>query len=238
MFDRPKELARRLAAKMPILRNRFADRGWVGLDEPYSDDFAEKKPHSSSQQEAAIESPIAVQSSSTRSSATAPSKTHVQEQPKGGGLMPKPSISSTAPQINLTLPSTFGQQRLSDLSSLSSGFGDGDIIMPQPTANVKPYQTSRLSTGTEAEQSQKRDTVYTEASEDTPPRFRTVNSWVRQQTGRVKRAKQREEQTANETGLAPPVPSLPPEQEFRLMMPDGEEPRRVEDVHLNIGTAH
>lgn len=155
--------------------------------------------------------------------------------------MPKPSISSTAPQLNLTLPSTFGKDRLSDLSSLSSGFGDGDIIMPpQAAATVKPYQPSRLSAGTDTaeQQSRNRDTVYTEASEDTPPRFRTVNSWVRQQTGRVKREKQREEQTASENGTAPPVPSLPPEQEFKLMMPDGEEPRRVEDTDANIGMAH
>lgn len=78
--------------------------------------------------------------------------------------------------------------------------------------------------------SARRDTVCTEASEDTPPRFRTVNSWVRQQSGRVKREKQREEDAATESGTPPPVPAIPPEQEFRLMMPDGEEPRRVEDT--------
>ena len=61
--------------------------------------------------------------------------------------------------------------------------------------------------------------MYTEASEDLPPRFRTVNSWVRQQTGRLRRAHDKE---------APPVPELPLEQEFGLMMPDGEVPRKVE----------
>ncbi|KAJ3496376.1 hypothetical protein NLG97_g2702 [Lecanicillium saksenae] len=184
---------------------------------------------------------------------------------------PKPSFSSITPQYNLTLPSTFGARRISDLSSLSSGFGDGDIVVPSknarkstasgndqnPTRKFGENERNRISTATTATAksnvSGRRDTVYTEASEDSPPRFRTVNSWVRQQSGRVKREKQREEDEANESGTPPPVPAIPPEQEFRLMMPDGEEPRRVEDTTTNtddwgtqtnsmlegvIGTAH
>ncbi|KAG8165955.1 hypothetical protein KVR01_004507 [Diaporthe batatas] len=124
--------------------------------------------------------------------------------------------------------------RASELSSLSSGFGDEDIIVPPPAATRPPGApgTSRLSyqqtpgvsrknsvaNASEAGNSN-RDTVYTTTSEDMPPRFRTVNSWVNQQTGRVRRAEQR----ANEE--IPPVPSMPPEERYTMMM-DDEEPRR------------
>lgn len=117
------------------------------------------------------------------------------------------------------------------MSSLSSGFGDGDIIMPPANgkASATTVETMVAMPAPAAQRSsvsdisQRRDTMYTEASEEPLPRFRSVNSWVRQQSGRVKRAKQRE--MASD---APPVPSMPPEQDFRLMMPDREEPRRVE----------
>lgn len=106
------------------------------------------------------------------------------------------------------------QTVVSDMSSLSSGFGDGDIIMPPPATASSPAHRSTLSAGN-------RETVYTEASEDSPPRFRTVNSWVRQQSGRVRR-EQRDEST-------PPVPVLPPlEFDLGMMMPDGQTPRRVD----------
>ncbi|OAA78845.1 hypothetical protein LEL_02331 [Akanthomyces lecanii RCEF 1005] len=172
---------------------------------------------------------------------------------------PKPSFSSITPQYNLTLPSTFGARRISDLSSLSSGFGDGDIVVPssrqqsrKSTTSSKLQNVTNMTAENEQQQQQRnrhstattvnsngsarRDTVYTEASEDSPPRFRTVSSWVRQQTGRVKREEQRQQDAADETGTPPPVPAIPPEQEFRLMMPDGEEPRRVEDTNAGNGS--
>jgi hypothetical protein len=138
--------------------------------------------------------------------------------------------------------------RVSQISSISSGFGDGDIIMPDNT--IKPPQPAttslrqstnlvgRFSWVSQSVQS-RRDTVYTQASEDSPPRFRNVSSWVNQQTGRVKRAQQRHEDGRD----APPVPVLssqqvgvpgihnpPAEQSFNMMMTDGELPRRVEDT--------
>ncbi|OAQ96566.1 hypothetical protein LLEC1_01277, partial [Akanthomyces lecanii] len=151
---------------------------------------------------------------------------------------PKPSLSSITPQYNLTLPSTLGARRISDLSSLSSGFGDGDIVVPASKAQSRKSTTSSklqsvtnvASTESDQQQQQqqrnrhstattvnsngsaRRDTVYTEASEDSPPRFRTVSSWVRQQTGRVKREEQRQQDAADESGTAPPVPAIPPEQ--------------------------
>jgi hypothetical protein len=138
--------------------------------------------------------------------------------------------------------------RVSQLSSISSGFGDGDIIMPdnmikqpQPaTTNLRQSTNlvGRFSWVSQSVQS-RRDTVYTQASEDSPPRFRNVSSWVNQQTGRVKRAQQRHEDGRD----VPPVPVLssqqvgvpgihnpPAEQSFNMMMGDDEVPRRVEDT--------
>jgi hypothetical protein len=128
--------------------------------------------------------------------------------------------------------------RASELSSLSSGFGDADIIVPAPAATRQPSGpgASRLSYQQASAISRKnsvanvseagnrnRDTVYTTTSEDMPPRFRTVNSWVNQQTGRVRRAEQR----ANED--IPPVPSMPREERYTMMM-DDEEPRRPDEA--------
>ncbi|KAM0612989.1 hypothetical protein ACHAP0_005593 [Verticillium nonalfalfae] len=134
--------------------------------------------------------------------------------------------------------------RASAISSLSSGFGDGDIIVPglqpPPPASQALRSTQnvvgRYSWVSKSESSN-RETIYTETSEDLPPRFRTVNSWVNQQTGRVKRAQGRSDDEED----VPPVPGLPaalgknimpPEQQFNMMMPDGEEPRRPDDYQL------
>ncbi|RYP71701.1 hypothetical protein DL771_004652 [Monosporascus sp. 5C6A] len=112
--------------------------------------------------------------------------------------------------------------RDSEISSLSSGFGDGDIVIPQsltappppvaarqeapqPPPRTPNYLTrfswmSRSSSG-------KRETVYTQTSEDRPTRFRSINSWVNQQAGRVRRANSR----AKERGEVPVMPAIPGE---------------------------
>ncbi|KAK5664157.1 hypothetical protein OQA88_372 [Cercophora sp. LCS_1] len=137
--------------------------------------------------------------------------------------------------------------RASELSSLSSGFGDGDIIVPaDPTIPVPRVPSSAYPGGTgtqnntrfswQSQEPSKRDTVYTQASEDMPPRFRSVNSWVDQQTGRIKRVQQRENQAgarpvpqmAGQVGI-PGIHNPPSEQGFDMMM-DDEQPRRVEDT--------
>lgn len=130
--------------------------------------------------------------------------------------------------------------RASELSSLSSGFGDGDIIIPEtyirpPQPASQALRQSNNYVGRFSWMSRKssgngtnRDTVYTQSSEDSPPRFRSVNSWVNQQTGRVRRAEQRADEEI------PPVPDMPipgvhnppPEPEMTMMMDDGETPRR------------
>ncbi|KAI0127445.1 hypothetical protein BJ170DRAFT_683286 [Xylariales sp. AK1849] len=103
--------------------------------------------------------------------------------------------------------------RASELSSLSSGFGDGDIIIPgmltEPPPAATPLRQSnnflgRFSWMGRGDQ-RDRDTIYTTTSEDRPARYRTVSSWVNQQTGRAKRAGDRKQGD----GDIPPVPDLP-----------------------------
>lgn len=126
--------------------------------------------------------------------------------------------------------------RASELSSISSGFGDGDFIVPPPAVaqqGARPYSYAKTNVSravsvanrSEVGSAGQRDTVYTTTSEDMPARYRSVNSWVNQQTGRVQRQHERD---SNEE--VPPVPSLPPEQRLTMMMDDGEEPRRFEDT--------
>jgi hypothetical protein len=85
-------------------------------------------------------------------------------------------------------------------SSLSSAFGNGTHIPPTPLHPPPRVQIHPASM---------RDTIYTESSEaSSVPRFRTVNSWVRQQTRK----------RADEV----------PEQGYGLMLPDEQSPRRVQ----------
>ena len=96
---------------------------------------------------------------------------------------------------------------LSYLSSLSSGFGDG-LIMPESTVNGAPQKGYRQSQSQGAARFswvtsvRDRDTIYTQASVDSAPRFRTVNSWVAQQSNRVERQQQSNDEV-------PAMPSLP-----------------------------
>ncbi|KAI0023240.1 hypothetical protein F4780DRAFT_777020 [Xylariomycetidae sp. FL0641] len=106
--------------------------------------------------------------------------------------------------------------RASELSSISSGFGDGDIVMPPPA--TEPSTNSRQQGPREpssylgrfsfmSKRDERRETMYTATSEDRPARFRTVTSWVNQQTGRVMRAGSR----AEERGEVPVMPAVPGE---------------------------
>ncbi|CAN8096691.1 unnamed protein product [Discula destructiva] len=158
-------------------------------------------------------------------------------------------------------PNVRAINRASELSSISSGFGDGDIIVPPPAAHQqdpdsRPISYAETANGSsrfettanqiEAGGNGQRDTTYTAASEDAAVRYRSVNSWVNQQTGQVARQQLQREGTED----IPPVPLLPPEQRLTMMMDDGEEPRRYEDTlssqphlptlqtqHLGAGTA-
>lgn len=104
--------------------------------------------------------------------------------------------------------------RASDLSSLSSGFGDGDIIVPEsalqpppppapPQATLQPPPPSAGRFSWMSRRAGDRETVYTATSEDRPAKYRSINSWVNQQVGRIKRADERKQDQA------PPVPDVP-----------------------------
>ncbi|KAK8031256.1 hypothetical protein PG990_000990 [Apiospora arundinis] len=102
--------------------------------------------------------------------------------------------------------------RASDLSSLSSGFGDGDIIVPESALKPPPQQPMTLQPPPAAprfswmsRRAGDRETVYTTTSEDRPARYRSVNSWVNQQMGRIKRADERKQPDDG----TPPVPGIP-----------------------------
>lgn len=162
--------------------------------------------------------------------------------------------------------------RASELSSLSSGFGDGEILMlasdqqqAQPQAGQVPMSFPRpppIPSGPPPasmngagrfswmrnKQRMSRETVYTEASEDQPPKFRSVSSWVNQQTGRVRRGQASIDTTTNASagvgasgvkggdaavviGNEPGIPHpMPEEQRLTMMMDDEEEPRRPDTV--------
>lgn len=123
--------------------------------------------------------------------------------------------------------------RASALSSISSGFGDGDFIIPLPPAALqqpeaggsRPISYAKSTTRGPSNANGQRDTVYTTTSEDMPARYRSVNSWVNQQTGRVQR-----QQARDDDADVPPVPALPAEDRFTMMMDDGEVPRKYEDT--------
>lgn len=240
--DGPKRLVASGVSRVPFLNNRFGNRvrGWKNLDQADVGPFDEKAylTQSITSQQLPAQA-IVVQTDFVRSSVHAK-----RMQNESAGHIPKESISSIEPQFNNTLRSEtqLPNVRMSDVSSLSSGFGDGQFIIDTLSSSTNTAQNTASEATIKAPLpvarresvatlGQRRDTVYTEASEDMPPRFRTVSSWVRQQTGRVTRAKQRDE--ASDT---PPVPALPPEQDFGLMMPDGEEPRRA-DSTIGYGIA-
>ncbi|KAI9649414.1 hypothetical protein NHQ30_001990 [Ciborinia camelliae] len=101
--------------------------------------------------------------------------------------------------------------RISYLSSISSGFGDS-LAMPNDSAPQIPVSRFSWTTASQGAP-QNRDTIYTTTSEETAPRFRTVNSWVAQQTGRVERKKQSDLEI-------PAMPELPIEFAHRSQIPD------------------
>ncbi|QPG93912.1 hypothetical protein C2857_003502 [Epichloe festucae Fl1] len=237
-FEKPKMLVKNTLSRIPILKDHIKgkERGWTNLDHSDVGPFNEKAYVASSLGAQQPNQPaIVVQTEITRNSF------HGASQPDGTSRhVPKQSVSSIEAQYNNTLGSWAQppNPRLSDISSLSSGFGDGQFIM-DAFNGINSYTMPAVETTVQApfpvaqresvsSHGQRRDTVYTEASEDMPPRFRTVNSWVKQQSSRVTRAKQRDQSSTPEE--TPPVPKLPPEQDFGLMMPDGEEPRRAESA--------
>lgn len=107
-------------------------------------------------------------------------------------------------------PTSKASNRQSQESSLSSGFGDGQIVIPESPPRLSAARTSQsgnrqvrnfswVTSIFQAKQREDRDTIYTTASEEQAPRYRTVNSWVAQQTRHIER-----EQTSDKE-----IPSMP-----------------------------
>lgn len=120
---------------------------------------------------------------------------------------------NTFATTNLDNPNQQENNRASTLSSLSSGFGDGLIIIqddntvkyaPRGGTKSRGQRTTRFSwqTTTSKAPTNDRTSTYTTMSTDTAPRFRSVNSWVAQQTGRV----EREQMMAAQIPEMPPIP--------------------------------
>lgn len=108
--------------------------------------------------------------------------------------------------------------RWSGLSSLSSGFGDAQIIIPESTPTPPAARISQQSTGSPRKFSWAtsifqirrlgdRSTIYT-TSEESAPRFRTVNSWVAQQTRHMERQQQIDREVPNMPEAPIPVQSV------------------------------
>lgn len=155
---------------------------------------------------------------------------------------PLPSTRDEPPPMP-ALPPAYRQaangktQRMSEVSSLSSGFGDAVIDIPEsgPTTYVsnksgpglpKPNnQTLGLDLGSRFSWAnvptprtlgnhRNRDTVTTTASRDSEPRFRTVTSWVNQQTNRVMKNQDNGGAAAvpgQERDSVPDLPAIPAE---------------------------
>lgn len=121
--------------------------------------------------------------------------------------------------------------RISFLSSLSSGFGDG-LLVSESTVNGgasrQTYRQSRNLKNPDARFSWvasvaqsptvkgNRDTIYTTTSQDPAPRFRSVNSWVTHETTRAGM----QQQIDREIPTMPPIP-------YNLRSPHGSDCSRA-----------
>lgn len=234
--------AQKILTKMPFFEKHFGPKEWYHIEDPSRNSMDKKLPpqppawvsrrFEAQPQPVAHDKPMGLSGLKIETSISqhevGPDEVSPTSTMLGGetAVYSSNHNSNRSSEVNNTAsnppPYAYPAQRqtvVSQMSSLSSGFGDGDIIMPPPQAATSPAHRSMASNSSNgSELNGNRDTVYTENTEDSPPRFRTVNSWVRQQSGRVRRA---------QDDVLPPVPMLPPlEQDLGMMMPDGQTPRR------------
>lgn len=127
------------------------------------------------------------------------------------------SLGSSSPPKQHSSGTPYYNSRMSDMSSLSSGFGDAQIDVPEsgsPSSFNSRSQTHSLTPGSTQNRgnpishllrnsfsiSDNRDTMYTmynTTSDDGPTRFRTINSWVIQQSRSVMRRKESDAEVVN-----------------------------------------
>lgn len=209
MIEELKGVVNQLTAYIRLLQTRLSNPDWSNIDNSYPN-FKEKGPSTQAlaTEEASIG--IMVHTMFTRNSIH--------------GLAPNQALWGADTLFNQSLrrDASYVSNSISDVSSLSSGFGDGDIVMPRPAA--KSHTTTQRHSSILYDPSQRPETTYSESTDGGRPRFRPMSSWVRHQAGRVERAKQDELDASDPTAVV----ELPLEQEFAMMMPDGQEPRLVD----------
>lgn len=194
----------RLLAKVPILRDRFGDSNWVSITETPA--FEEKQRQPSQTPSLDLlgympdqPAPAALMAQSQRPM----SKFDNGQEFYGAAGAPygpltgnPPSYYQTSPQSqdyqeqtfssNDQLPRESTYQPSETGSSLSSAFGNGTHIPPTPMQPLHPPPAVRYNEPDMGAANNRRDTTYTQMSTASSiPRFRTIHSWVRQQTGRV-----------------------------------------------------
>ena len=209
----------RLLAHVPFLKSRFADRTWFTIDEPYfasASEIGDEKHRSMTGTDllcympdaAPLAAPPRAAGVGVGVGAPIVRRSVLDGDDKGyytydsSGAQPSSGVRDQPPWSPTE-------------SSLSSGFGNGTYIPPTPLhpPNRRAQQAAGQGNLQPPVPAIRRDTMYTEVSvASSVPRFRTVKSWVKQQRGRV--GDDRTEAV--------------PEQDYGLMMPDEEVPRRVE----------
>lgn len=124
-LDGPKQLMVGLASRIPVLRDRIAQRSWSNLDKPYDEAYwkttfsrSSPTPHDEAFKGIHVHTAITTRSDPEGQSGlslhppTPQQPLAAQQAPHGTGSRSRHKASA------------------SNASSLSSGFGDGDIIMP------------------------------------------------------------------------------------------------------------
>lgn len=211
----------RILAKVPILRDRFGNEAWVGIvDAPYSEKQQPQQRRPSHQSGFDILGYMPDQPAP----AVLMTRGSGQQQGKDGedffGLTyaasqgSPPSYYQTVPepqdyqqqtmatqdyqgQTMGTLPTRQSAYQPSESgSSLSSAFGNGTHIPPTPMQPLHPPPVLRQDDAELAgAPNTRRDTTYTQMSvASSVPRFRTIHSWVRQQTSRIPQVPEPESQ--------------------------------------------
>jgi hypothetical protein len=199
----------RFLAHVPILKTRFANRSWFNIDDPYVDD---NEAGAFARDDDLLgylpEKPPAVAAENT------PQLRLINVDDTG-------YYTTTTMQSGDTNQAIASQNQplySPTASTLSSAFGNGTFMAPTephpPPAARHPDKDHLRPPGY-------RDTVYTESSEvSSVPRFRTVNSWVRHQTSRLRQS--------------PPPPM--PDHGYGVTG-DEEEPKRVVVAPQGVGYA-
>lgn len=195
---KPPRRRERLLAKVPFLQERLASRGWVSVQDAQ---INEKRPSNVPSFDLLgymPDKPIRAMFTARRSAST-------DEESDGRGhtfgIPGAQYRSSTKNQLldyqqHIVSPISSDQDPpaspyQSSESSLSSAFGNGTHIPPTPlhpppAYRREEYDGAPVVTAAGVAATTKRDTVYTQTSvASSVPRFRTINSWVRQQTSRI-----------------------------------------------------